>query len=376
MKHEQTKNYRQQGFSLVELMTALLIGLLLMGGLSTMFVTTKRNYTAQDSMARLQENGRIALQILSREIRAAGYYGCANTADSITNTLNGGASSFGRYSTDVPLQGAESTESGGTLLPGAVALPAGAVSDAISLRYADSENAFQLNGQMNTSAAALPIEEGSASGIRVGDILFISDCTSAAVFQVTTPAAACSDGTLCEATTLVHNKGAGDPGNSTQKLGKQFDTDAKVMKFVQVTYYIAPGTSGQPALWRSEMGNAVELIDGIEAMEILYGIDTNADGSPNQYIKAGSASLITEADWKNVKSVRVGIVARALANKTISADKAQTRTAGEADVTPDELKSIDIDGDGDPDLIISTLPLADQPYQRRVFRTTLMLRNM
>lgn len=374
MKYNGANSIKQQGFSLVELMTALLIGLILMAGLSTMFVTTKRNYTAQDSMARLQENGRIAMQILTREIRAAGYYGCANDVDSVTNTLNGAASGYGPYSHAVPIQGGDN---GSGLYPGPVALPAGVVTDSISLRYADNEDSFEINAQMPQTSAALNITTGSATGVNVGDILFISDCTSAAIFQITGPGSA--GDSLSSAGTVVHNTGAftPGPGNASKNLGKQFDIDAKVMKYVQATYYIKPGASGQPALWRSVLGTEVELIEGIEAMEILYGVDSDADGTPDQYMQAGSANLQTEAQWRNVKSVRVGLVARALANKTVSDDKGQTRTVGEADVTPPALKQIDIDGDGNTDLDTSTLlPVSERLYQRRVFRTTLLLRNM
>ena len=51
-----------------------------------------------------------------------------------------------------------------------------------------------------------------------------------------------------------------------------------------VTYSIAVGASGEPALWRSEDGVNVELIEGIEQMQILYGIDTDNDGFANQYL--------------------------------------------------------------------------------------------
>jgi len=229
---------------------------------------------------------------------------------------------------------------------------------------------------MPLTSSALQITTGSAAGVNVGDILFISDCTSAAIFQITGPGSA--GDSLSGATNVVHNTGAfvPGPGNATSNLGKQFDIDAKVMKFVQATYYIKPGASGQPALWRSVLGTEVELIEGIEAMEVLYGVDSDADGVPDQYMQAGSANLQTETQWRNVKSVRVGLVARALANKTVSDDKGQTRTVGEADVTPAELKQIDVDGDGNTDLDTTTLPAAEQAFQRRVFRTTLLLRNL
>ncbi|MEE9354251.1 MAG: PilW family protein [Methylococcaceae bacterium] len=68
-----TMKKNQTGISLVELMVSLTIGLFLLAGLIQMFVTTKKSYNVQDSLSRIEENSRFALDTLSRTIRLAGY---------------------------------------------------------------------------------------------------------------------------------------------------------------------------------------------------------------------------------------------------------------------------------------------------------------
>jgi type IV pilus assembly protein PilW len=78
----------QRGIGLVEIMVALTLGLVLMGGVLQVFISNKQTYRMQEAHARLQENGRFAMEKLSRDIREAGYWGCASRSVSLTKTLN------------------------------------------------------------------------------------------------------------------------------------------------------------------------------------------------------------------------------------------------------------------------------------------------
>ena len=64
---------RQLGLSLVELMVALVLGLILMFGIIQVFFASKQTYITNEGMARMQENGRFALEFMSRSARLAGY---------------------------------------------------------------------------------------------------------------------------------------------------------------------------------------------------------------------------------------------------------------------------------------------------------------
>jgi type IV pilus assembly protein PilW len=71
-----SRQRRQAGIGLVEIMVALVVSSLLIGGLIQIFSSNKQAYVLQDEMSRLQENGRFAFHFLMKDLRMAGYFGC------------------------------------------------------------------------------------------------------------------------------------------------------------------------------------------------------------------------------------------------------------------------------------------------------------
>jgi type IV pilus assembly protein PilW len=65
-------DHSQSGISLIEIMIALLIGAFLLGGVLQIFIGGKQTYRMQESLSRLQENGRFALDFIGRDVRMAG----------------------------------------------------------------------------------------------------------------------------------------------------------------------------------------------------------------------------------------------------------------------------------------------------------------
>ena len=63
----------ERGFSIVELMIALLLGLILLGGVIQVFLSSRQTHSANEAMSRMQENGRFALEFIARSARLAGY---------------------------------------------------------------------------------------------------------------------------------------------------------------------------------------------------------------------------------------------------------------------------------------------------------------
>jgi type IV pilus assembly protein PilW len=82
--------FRQnQGFTLIEIMIALLLGVFLLGGVIGIFISAKQTNREQDALSRLQENGRFAMEFLARDIRMADYRGCQTaTPPSLDVTVN------------------------------------------------------------------------------------------------------------------------------------------------------------------------------------------------------------------------------------------------------------------------------------------------
>lgn len=84
MRHTTRKT--QQGLSLIELMVAVVLGLLLINGALEMLLTSRGTYRNTDDLSRIQENGRFALDMLSTNIRMAGYKNPVNINFDIEDT--------------------------------------------------------------------------------------------------------------------------------------------------------------------------------------------------------------------------------------------------------------------------------------------------
>ncbi len=63
----------EQGFSLIELMIAMLLGLILIAGVINLFLASSQTYRLQEAMFRVQESGRFALDVMLRDLRDAGF---------------------------------------------------------------------------------------------------------------------------------------------------------------------------------------------------------------------------------------------------------------------------------------------------------------
>ncbi len=80
-----TGNRRTGGFSLVELMIAMVLGILVMGAAFAVFMSNQNTYRANEGLNRIQESARTAVELMSRDIRAAGGSACSNLATMETN---------------------------------------------------------------------------------------------------------------------------------------------------------------------------------------------------------------------------------------------------------------------------------------------------
>ncbi|MDO9617654.1 MAG: prepilin-type N-terminal cleavage/methylation domain-containing protein [Pseudomonas sp.] len=79
----------QSGFSLIELMVAILIGSLLIIGVTELFNSSFRSGLSNTELAKMQENGRIALEVIGADARRAGYRGCTAADQTLSLGSNG-----------------------------------------------------------------------------------------------------------------------------------------------------------------------------------------------------------------------------------------------------------------------------------------------
>lgn len=198
---------KQSGFSLVEIMIALLIGLFLLGGILQMFSASQQTYRMQRNLARLQENGRFALDFITHDIRMTGNWGCLIG----TNT--------------------------------------------------------DITGEDN-NINVLTVDDGT-------DTIVIK-----AAYSVP-PTVRCLNSVITDPTYL-------DPSST-------------------IAYKIYTLPNANPTLYKKTNGIWGPLIEGIENMQIFYGIDIDGDYAANYYVPAF-------ANMQQVVSVRISLLVVSLDN--------------------------------------------------------------
>ena len=299
----------QRGISLVELMISITIGLILMTGVVQLFLSSRATFSTQQALSRVQETGRLAMEFLAEDIRMAGYMGCMSRNLNFTNTLNN-ANDL-QYDFGVSIEGED--DIGATPPTG---FPANIVqgTDALVVRSAGgnrvgvtkNNDSAQLFAENTGVTATCDAGEDSFSGLCENDILVVSDCSKARVFQVTNLQ---TSGGAVEVN-VVHSGASTEPGNAETSWGgnsnpeETFGPDSEIIKMNTSIYYVATGNSGLPSLWQQiNGGTAQELLEGVQDMQLLYGVDTTGDNVPDAYQEA---DVITAANaWSDVSSVRV-----------------------------------------------------------------------
>ncbi|MFQ6023931.1 MAG: PilW family protein [Acidiferrobacterales bacterium] len=342
-----------RGFTLVELMVAITIGLIILAAVAQIFASSRATYSLEEDLARVQENGRFALEFVAQDVRMAGYGGCASLSssqignlvdppadptmfdpDGIRGHSGGAGTNLGDWT---PALSATYGFSNGEVVAG---------TDVIIIQHASSLGTH-LTGNTTPSNANIQIINTAALAgqIAAGDILMVSDCKAGDIFKATNVSSGSGKVTIAHST-------AGNTGNF---LDHSYGNDAELMKLVSRAYYIGTGASGQPALFRKELIAGVpqpqELVEGVEDMRVFYGEDTDvtADGVANIY---RTADIV--ADWSKVTSVRIGLLVRTVDELGADFD---TNTYDVAGATVDPT------------------PGTDDRRQRRVFTSIIQLRN-
>jgi len=325
---------RQRGLSVVELLISLVIGMAVIAGSIQVVVSSKRSFMDQDEVTFIQTNARFAMDILGKDIRMAGYLGCATQksvqlANSIDNDGDGYVSLHG-------LQGFEG-ESGVAAFPSDFKASATTGTDAVLIRRAgDTELDVKSH---NGHSAEIGLWDNHSYD--KGSTLMIADasCRNVGLFEVSGPSG-------LPAHHIVHNKGgAAGSGNCTKVIKGNFvclptctatkcdgyeaaagsyGPGSKVMEFVAHAYYIGESDvmPGMPALRRQVFNangpastSSEEVALGVEDMEILYAVDSNSDGDVDQMRKASEMDLngdgtISHAEWDQAISVKISLVFR------------------------------------------------------------------
>lgn len=287
---------RQQGFSIVELMVGLAVGLLLVAGLSLMYANASRTSGELDKSVRHIENGRYAVDLMSQDLSLAGFYGTVP----LTTTTAVTSPCLGTTALKAELQAKQAASP--PTLP------------------------FGVEGMTTVEAQANAATPGCMPGYKPGTPAIVVRRLDTETTQVASVAA----NTLYVQSS--HNWA--DNNNSYIASTNQSDFVLKnlagalnpVRRFVSRVYYVAScsdcsnGGDNIPTLKMTELRGTSftesALAEGIEQIGFDYGFDTNDDGTPDKWYGLNGTAATTESTeaaalgWGNVTAVRVYLVSR------------------------------------------------------------------
>ena len=353
---------RERGMSLVEVMIAITIGAVLTTGTVQMFVANSETQSLMMGQSRMQESARFAFDFIGRSIQRAGYRGCYSSTADMHDTfdnddflpyefnLKNGIQGFEGVGVDlwspnfipplailtgnnVPLTDAAGDDTSvyyQTLIASAqsdleaagkgagTGIPFESLidnTDIITLRYMrqDDVESRLVQRLIGDDPISVYNQPDDTSPVEDHHMAVIHDCAQATIFKITDV----SDGAAGQ--TDIEHDAVTTPTDDvfpirndieTLDLRGAFETDAAVAGIESDTYFIAPGTGQNDqgntplSLWRkSGLFGPVELVEGVEDLQIRYGESLDDTDTPNRYVLAFQVG-----DWKDVKTVRVTIV--------------------------------------------------------------------
>lgn len=290
---------KDKGFSLVELMVAIVVGLILVAGVIELFVNNRQMYRVQDNYARLQENGRYALNVLTDSIEKTGFSGCGSRSGlDLRNTLTASTELQRNY--DFLISGnAYITNNWSPVLDDVIQNRQPIIdSDVLTTRNIETPD-IRISNYANTDPISMNVN--NTGGLDSGDFILAHNCELSAVFQL-------ADDPLGGKLTTTANQ---------TDLDYQFNSGARVNKIDTNTFFIRLNPNNQPSLYRFNSNQIYiddddgreEIIEGIESMKIQYGIDQfGSNGSADIYLNAGEVDSLNA--WNQVLSVRVSLLLR------------------------------------------------------------------
>jgi type IV pilus assembly protein PilW len=372
---------RMRGFSVVEMAVAMGLGLLLTAAAATVYISTKSTFRRQEQLSAIQQYVRMAFEYLARDARMAGHMGCFTGQDSTPVNNFDWSTDTAKFKSNYAL-GVEGYDF--AMTDGAYTLASADPADTTATD--DWRTNQDAKGTTTIPVATLA---GGTDGLTPGsDVLVIRTAagraarlaaatTASATVQVENVAGGkCPDATdrmsgLCaNSHAVIANcvrarmfPVASVSAGSVTASGGLFTSDqyvtqsSEVIPLQTVTYHVKRSSSGKgTSLYRRVFDGTVadgvedELINGVESLQIRYGRDTTTpspDGTVDEYVTADQVS-----DWTRVVTVRMSVLLRA----------------------PDPLPvGTQAPASGQVNGVTLTYP--DARYDRRVFTTTVAVRN-
>jgi len=311
---------RPRGFTLIELMVALLLGLIVIGGVASVFLANQQTYRTNNALGDVQDSSRLAFEMLAHDIRNAQLTGCNNNVR-FTNVLlngpaNGGTAWWANWGNAIVGYGpgvADPAVTTGTAKTNRVS-----TTDSIELLGA-ADTTMSVN--LHSPSAGTPnfTINGSAGDLQSGDVIIVCDPDHATILKTTKYTDATK--TITYDATNNCSTGLGYPGVCVASGNPYtFGQSALVSKLSAVDWYIGVNPNGGQSLYRVSLVNtagvlsttAQEMVRNVTAMTITY-------------LQSGTTSFVTAAsvtNWAGVTAAQVQL--------TLQSDDARAGTNAQA----------------------------------------------
>lgn len=305
--HDQNDRARgSRGFTLIELMIAMLLGLIVIAGVTSVFLAGQRSFRTNNALGEVESSSRVAFELMARDIREAGQTGCDSTGVKFANLLNN--------------RGTDWWADWGNSVHGyddAQADPAVAVGGGVGERVANTDSLqligggiapVALQGTLATAEDAYTLNPGTApTNLKTGDIVVVCSPSNVAVMQV-------SAYTASSPPTLAHAGGGSGPGNCSSGVwypqncvesgdDYAFPMNSLVSRLNSSDWYIGNNPVGGTSLYRRALVNNAGVVTA-QAQEMVRNV-TNMQVT---YLQAGSPDFVTAAavtNWGLVNAARV-----------------------------------------------------------------------
>lgn len=295
-----------RGFTLTELMIALVLSTFLVAGIGSVYVANVRTSEVNNFMSQAQQASQISFQLLTHDAQHAGFTGCGNMiSERVVNALRIDAShwwahwnQFGGVTIYSGLQGYESAAGAVPLFGGAGISPKTG-SDAVRMMYGRGISASVVSHNLGANPP-LVINQNEPRLV-ANDIVIGCDSKMAVIFQIT--------GIV--GNNINHGVGVGAPGNNHNNFGfgangvnfpQSLTPDAGIIVPLESVAWFIGTQSGVSSLYRVALINGVMrneiILSGVEDMELQY----LQLGSPN-YVNANAVN-----SWEQVVAIRVTLI--------------------------------------------------------------------
>lgn len=289
--------HHAHGFTLIELMVAMLLGLVVIAGVGSVFLSNQQVYRANKALSDVQDSSRIAFEMLARDIRNSGLTACSNSSR-VGNVLNTGPSNGGS------VWWADWNNAVHGYAGNDAVVPAGTgqgdrVSGTPSLQLIGGDEISFSVATHDASGAQFTLNESSAD-LGSGDVFIVCDFDHAAIFQ--SSSFSHSGKTIGHATSGGNcSAGLGYPSVCTAAGNSyNFSPNALITRLNVSDWYIGQGSAGGTSLFRlgSTGGTPIrqEMVTGVTGMTLLY----RQSGLAVAFVDAANVT-----NWAAVTAVKV-----------------------------------------------------------------------